>query len=723
MPQVLSVTGSFVALRLRRALVLIIMIGARAVFAAEAGSTPSVVTQLNPSEARTRIESLRAEIAHHDELYYKKSAPEISDAAYDKLKRELSALEQTFSALAKGASPSDSLGDDRSGAFSLYRHRERMLSLDKSYSEAELRTFHARVAQQLGRNDLVYIVEPKFDGLAISVTYEKGKLVRAVTRGNGIEGDDVTANALTISTLPRELRRAGSSVNTSAPIPDVIELRGEVYLPFAEFDRINREREAAGEAPFAHPRNLAAGTLKQLDPREVAERKLAIVFYGWGACEPSSARPASQRELHERIRAWGLPGVERTTVTHSADETWAAVQAFDRERAKLVFPVDGAVVKLDSTADWKKLGATEHAPRWAIAYKFSAERAETKLLAITVQVGRTGVLTPVAELAPVRLSGSSIARASLHNRDEIARGDIRVGDFVYVEKAGEIIPAIVGVNASRRGAGSQPFIFPMKCPSCQTSVIDEIGEAVVRCPNPDCPAQLQRRLQHFASEACVGIEGLGPATINTLVKSGRVKTIADLYRLRREDLVPGASSSGKIADRLLAAIAKSRSADLWRFIYGLGIPRVGVVSAKDLAREFGSLEALVAAGPERLSVAKLSPSTAAAVLAYIAEPKNRALVADLLAAGVKPSNPVAPSARSGVFTGKNFVLTGTLATLTRAQANDKIIAAGGRVAESVSQKTDFVLVGEGSGAKLKAASDLGIATIDEAEFLRLLAKD
>jgi DNA ligase (NAD+) len=718
MPLVFSLVPGFIALRLRIALVLMLALGA--VVAAENNSTPPAAVQLSPSDAHTRIDALRAEIAHHDELYYKKSAPEISDAAYDQLKRELAALEQAFPALAKGASPSDSLGDDRSGAFPLYRHRERMLSLDKSYSEAELRAFHARVAQQLGRNDLVYIVEPKFDGLAISVTYEKGKFVRAVTRGNGVEGDDVTANVLTIATLPRELRRTVSSANTSAPIPDVIELRGEVYLPFAEFTRINREREAAGEATFAHPRNLAAGTLKQLDPREVAERKLAIVFYGWGACEPSSAQPTSQRELHERIRAWGLPGVEQTTITHNATETWAAVQAFDHERAKLAFPVDGAVVKLDSTADWKKLGATEHAPRWAIAYKFAAERSETKLLAITVQVGRTGVLTPVAELSPVRLGGSSIARASLHNRDEITRSDIRVGDFVYVEKAGEVIPAIVGVNSSRRTTDSRPFIFPTKCPSCQTPVVDEVGEAAVRCPNADCPAQLQRRLLHFASDACVGIAGLGPATLEALVKSGRVKSIADLYRLNRDDLTRGNTAPGKNADRLLAAIATSRQAELWRFIYGLGIPRVGAASAKDLARQFESLDALAAADPERVAAAKLNPSTTAAVVAYFSDAKNRALVSDLVAAGVRPAVSEKISVSVGVFSGKIFVLTGTLPHLTRAQAAEKIVAAGGKVTESVNRKTDYVVVGEGSGAKLKAARDLGVTVIDEAELLRRL---
>ena len=687
------------------------------VFAAH-GAEAVAATSPAAEKAQARIDALRREIAHHDELYYKKSAPEISDAAYDRLKRELAALEKDFPAVVVGDSPSDSLGDDRTGAFPLYRHRERMLSLDKSYSEADLRGFYARLTRQLGRNDLVYVVEPKFDGLAVSVTYEKGKLVRAVTRGNGIEGDDVTANALTIRALPRELR-ATSPDGSANPVPDVIELRGEIYLPLAEFARINREREAAGEAPFAHPRNLAAGTLKQLDPREVAARKLAIVFYGWGACAPTSALLATQREFHARIRAWGLPGLESFSTARTADEIWSAVQAFDRSRPQLAFPVDGAVVKLDSVSLRNEVGVTEHAPRWAMAYKFSPERVETQLLAITVQVGRTGLLTPVAELAPVRLAGSTIARASLHNREEIARSDIRVGDYVYVEKAGEIIPAIVGVNTARRPATSQAFVFPTACPSCQAAVAQVAGEIAVRCPNPDCPAQLRRRVQHFASEACVDIGGLGPAVIAALVESGRIKAIPDLYRLKRGDLLALNGVGAKSADRLLAALEQSKQAELWRFVYGLGLPQIGTVSAKELARKFRSLDALSSAGAEDFS-AVLSGSASVALASYFNSPRNRDIITELLGLGVQPAAPVATKT---IFAGKVFVLTGTLRHLTRAQAEEKILAAGGKVSGSVSRKTHYVLAGEGSGAKVEAARSLGVTVIDEAALHELLREN
>lgn len=668
--------------------------------------------------ARARTEALRAEIRHHDELYYKKSAPEITDAAYDQLKRELAALEKDFPAIVGGPSPSDSLGDDRSGAFPLYRHRERMQSLDKSYTEADLRAFHARLALSLRRSDLTYIVEPKFDGLAVSVTYEKGKLVRAVTRGNGVEGDDVTANALTITTLPRELR-ATAPDGSPNPVPDIVELRGEIYLPWAEFARLNREREAAGEVPFAHPRNLAAGTLKQLDSREVAQRKLAIVLYGWGAWQPVAARPESQRDFHALALNWGLPGLENFSTARTADEVWAAVRAFDRTRAQLTFPVDGAVVKLDAVALRNEVGATEHAPRWATAYKFAPDRAETQLLAITVQVGRTGVLTPVAELAPVQLAGSTIARATLHNREEITRSDLRVGDFVYVEKAGEIIPAIVGVNTARRTPASTPFVFPENCPACRTTIVAVPGEVAVRCPNLDCPAQLKRRMQHFASTACIGVEGLGPALIDALVESGRIKHLPDLYRLRRDDFRALKGVGDKTADALVAAIAQSRRAELWRFIYGLGLPQVGSVSAKDLARKFRSLDALASANAADFATA-LGASTAAAVSDYFNIPGNRVAIADLISLGVQPALPAAASA---ILAGKTFVLTGTLPHLTRAQAEEKITAAGGKVAGSVSRKTDYVVVGEGSGAKQEAARALGVTVIDEATLLRLLSEN
>jgi len=673
---------------------------------------------LQPEAARERIVLLRGQVAYHDELYYKKSAPEITDAAYDALKRELTVLEQRFPALAVGISPTDSLGDDRNGTFQLYRHRERMQSLAKSYTESELRGFHARLGRQLQRNDLVYIIEPKFDGLAVSVTYERGKLVRAVTRGNGIEGDDVTVNVLTIADLPRELR-AKSPDGSANPVPDVIELRGEIFLPWAEFKRINVEREAAGEAPFAHPRNLAAGTLKLSDPREVAPRKLAIVLYGWGAWLPSAGLPVSQRAFHAQVRAWGLPGLAGWSVGKSADEVWAAVREFDRLRPGLAFPVDGAVVKLDAVVLRSEVGATEHAPRWATAYKFAPDRAETQLLAITVQVGRSGVLTPVAELSPISLGGAVISRATLHNADEIARGDFRVGDFVYVEKAGEIIPAIVGVNVAHRAAASRPFQFPTACPSCQTDVVRVAGESAVRCPNSECSAQLRRRVQHFASEAGVEIEGLGPALVDALVTKALIRELPDLYRLRRANLVglPGVGATS--ADRLMASIERSKRAELSRFIYGLGLPQIGSVSAKALARRFRSLGGLASADTSEFAEV-LGPSAAAALAAYFQSSRFRATIAELLALGVAP---VASFATSTLLAGKTFVLTGTLPSFTRAQAEAKIVAAGGKVAGSVSRNTSYVLAGEGSGGKLDAARALGVAVIDEAAWLKLIGEN
>jgi DNA ligase (NAD+) len=594
--------------------------------------------QLTSDEAAQRLGALRTEIAHHDALYFQKAVPEISDFAYDQLKHELAALEQAFPSLAGESSPAAAIGDDRSGLFPTYHHRERMLSLDKTYAEEDVRAFHARLAKRLARTDLVYVVEPKVDGLAVSVTYEKGKLVRAVTRGNGIEGDDITANAFAIHGLPRALRAAGAS----RLIPDSIELRGEIYVPFAEFERVNAEREAAGEALFANPRNLAAGTIRQTDPAEVARRGLEVVFYGFAACEPASAAPGTQHELHGRLKAWGLPVFEKYWTARGAGEMWAAVQAVGRERAGFDFPTDGAVVKLDDVSLQRELGATDTAPRWAVAYKFAPDRVETQLLAITVQVGRTGLLTPVAELAPVTLAGTTVARATLHNAEEIARNDFRVGDYVYVEKAGEIIPAIVGVNVTRRKTASPSYVFPAACPACGAAVVQTDGEVARRCPNAACPAQVRRRVEHFASKACVDIAGLGPALIDVLVEKGRIKTIADIYRLRREDLVSDGPKHAKSADRLLEAIEASKRAEPWRFINGLGIPRVGAAAAKVLARRFGSVKALAAAqagdlvaGGESV-IPGLGAATALSVRDYLADPQTRVLFADLLASGVNP---------------------------------------------------------------------------------------
>lgn len=673
----------------------------------------------SPQLAREQISVLRAEVARHDALYHRKAAPEISDADYDTLKRQLREWEKTFPAIAREVPAVAEVGDDRSGLFKTYRHRERMMSLDKAYTEAELRAFHARMEKTLGRGGLAFVVEPKFDGLAVSVTFDGGRLVRAVTRGNGVEGDDVTAHVRAIAGLPRMLQAPEvGALAGDGSLPAVVEVRGEVYVPFAEFQRVNAEREAAGEAKFANPRNLAAGTLRQLDVGEVARRGLAVVFYGIGACEPQTALPVTQRELHGRLRAWGLPGIGETWTATGAEELWQAVQTVERARAGFAFPTDGAVVKMDELRLQREMGAGESAPRWAVAYKFAPERVETRLRAITIQVGRTGVLTPVAELEPVALAGSTVARATLHNREEIARRDVRVGDFVYVEKAGEIIPALIGVNRARRPAEAVAFAFPAACPACGTPVVQRAGEIAVRCPGAACPAQLRRRIEHFASKAGVDIEGFGPAMIDAWVERGTVKELADIYRLRRETALAPGKNGGKSVDRLLAAIEASKRAELARVIYGLGIPQVGAVAAKELARQCGSLEAVAALGTAAAPEGA-SPAVRAAV-AYFAEARNRAVVADLLAVGLRPTVQET-GAGARMLAGKIFVLTGTLPTLSRTQATAKIEAAGGKVSANVSARTHYVVAGTEPGAKLEQARTLKVPVIDEAELLRLIA--
>lgn len=639
------------------------------------------------ASAQRQITELRRELARHDELYHRQAAPEISDAGYDRLKQRLAAVEREHPAAAARAPALPQIGDDRSGWFQTQRHRERMLSLEKAYHESDLRAFHRRLTARLGRDDLTYVIEPKYDGLAVSLTYERGRLVRAVTRGNGDEGDDITANVRTIPGLPVEL--AGERR------PEVIEIRGEVYVPYDEFARVNREREAAGEPLFANPRNLAAGTVRQRDPEVVAQRRLRLVCFGVGACEPRSLLPANQGELAGCFQAWGLPAIAEGWSARGGEEMVRAVAACGRARNGFAFPSDGAVVKLDSLALQREVGAGDNAPRWAIAYKFTPERAETKLLAITIQVGRTGMLTPVAELAPVQLAGSTIARATLHNRDEIVRKDLRIGDTVYVEKAGDVIPAIAGVNLVLRPREATPFAFPSRCPECGTAVAEAPWETAVRCVNPACPAQLRRRLEHFASKAGVDIEGLGPAMIDRLVTRGGVKDLADLYRLRRADLLALGPNQEKSVDRLLAAIERSKRAELWRVIGGLGLPQVGAAAAKELARRHRSLAALAEA-----------------------EPRFRPMILPLVAVGLQP---VAPPAASTQVAGKSFVLTGTLPTLTRAQAGAKIEAAGGRVTGSVSGNTNFVVAGMEPGAKLDQARSKGIPVLDETGLLQLLA--
>ncbi|MDO8541696.1 MAG: NAD-dependent DNA ligase LigA [Opitutaceae bacterium] len=683
-------------------------------------ASPDSSTSASIAPARETIAELRREIGRHDALYFVQAAPEISDGDYDELKRQLAELEARHPEAAKAAPPLAQIGDDRTGRFQTHRHREPMMSLEKAYTDVELRAFHTRLMKHLACDNLTYVVEPKFDGLAVSITYEQGRLVRAVTRGNGIEGEDITANVRQITGLPHTLN-ARAPNGDLIPVPEMIEVRGEIYVPFMAFERVNAEQRAAGERVFSNPRNLAAGTIRQRNSGDVRRRGLQIVFFGVGACEPGSALPPTHQELQQRFAAWGLPAISQVWRARGANELLATIDDMARARAGYQFPTDGAVAKLDSLGLQREAGASETAPRWAVAYKFATERVETRLLAITLQTGRTGVVTPVAELAPVELGGTTVSRATLHNADEIARKDIRVGDFVYVEKAGEIIPAIIGVNRSRRPAGAPPYAFPRDCPDCSHPLVRNDAEVAVRCGNGDCPAQLRRRIEHFASKGCLDIRGLGPSMVDALVSVGLVKDLPDLYRLRRDDIVGAAARAGdKSIEQLIKSIEASKRAELWRFILGLGIPQIGPASARELAVKYGSLEALAAAqaSTHRMSISRAEPSDAA-VAAYLSESRNRTMLARLAAEGVRPTVTTATGS-SAMLAGRTFVLTGTLPSLTRTQATAKIEAAGGKVAGTVTRATNYVVAGAEPGAKLEQARALGVSVIDELELRRIL---
>lgn len=652
------------------------------------------------SAARERIAELRAEIARHDELYFKHAAPEITDAEYDALKRELRVLLEQHPQLSAADSEAGAgvVGDDRSGRFPTARHRVPMLGLEKSYTEAELRKFLARV-ERLAGESVTWVVEPKYDGLAISLTYVRGRLVRAVTRGNGSEGDDVTANLLACTDVPRELPDT-----PDFPRPDFIEVRGEVFMALAEFERVNAMRRAAGEEVFAHPRNLAVGTLKATDPAVLRSRRLTLVCYGWGGCEPADTAPVSQRDLLTRLSAAGFL-VPPAHVASGAETVWQIVRVLHHERAEFAGPLDGAVIKVDEVALRRRLGDAEAAPRWAIAHKFEPERVETRLRAITWQVGRTGVLTPVAELDPVTLGGSTIARASLHNRREIERRDYRIGDRVRVERAGEIIPQLVGVNLAARPAEAVPVTFPTACPVCATALQPE-GEAGWRCPQRACPAQVKRRLEYFASEAALNIRGFGPTLVETLVERGKLSEVDGIYRLTAAD-VPA---------RVLEQIERSKSAELWRFVAGLGLPEVGGVNARKIADRAGSLEALGRMSRDELVAAGLSAAVAEAVERELAAAPLQQILRGLSAAGVQP----AQAASGGPLVGQSFVFTGMLRGLSREEAARRVRAAGGKVQTDVSRTTSYVVAGDGGGRKRDEAKRLGVPVIAEDEFLRML---
>jgi len=586
------------------------------------------------------------------------------------------------------------------------RHAVPMQSLNNTYSEEELVEFLDRVAKNLHGQPAEYAIEPKVDGVAVSVRYENGRLTQGLTRGDGEKGDDITENLRTIRNLPLSVER----------LPKVIEFRGEVYLPEPAFASLNRTREKAGEPPFANPRNAAAGTLKLLDSREVARRPLAVVFYGLG--EVVGAKTESQVELHRQIGKWGLPGHSWFRHVKGADGVLAAVRELDKDRAQFLFATDGAVIKVSRFDQQRVLGSTDKAPRWAIAYKYAPEQAETRLHDITFQVGRTGVITPVAELEPVQLSGTTVARATLHNFEEIARKDIRVGDLVTVEKAGEIIPAVVSVNLKKRPRDSKPIHPPKQCPVCGGPLHKE--EVFLRCTSRDCVGQLKRRLQHFAHRGAMDIEGMGEAMVSQLIDVGLIQHLEQIYDLTAGPLADLERMGEKSATNLIAGIEASKQRPLWRLIFGLGIPQVGAVLAEALARHFQSMEKLEKAGTSDLiQVKDVGQKVAEEIVSFFCEASTRRLLLGLKQAGCNfRALPEELAVRGGVFSGKKFVITGTLSA-PREDFTRRIQSLGGTVSGSVSAKTDYLLAGDEAGSKLDKAKALGVRSLTEKEFEKL----
>lgn len=662
------------------------------------------------SDPQKAIAKLRAEIEAHDRLYYKEAQPKITDQAYDALKAELAQLEADNPEFDFGDSPSQSVGDDRLESFQSYTHRKPMLSLDNTYSQEELIEFGRRLEKRFPDQTLKYLVEPKIDGVAVSLTYEHGQFVRAVSRGNGVEGDDITQNVRHIAGLPETIEDA----------PEFLEVRGEIYMLHEEFERINQVRESEGQALYANPRNLAAGTIKLLDPAEARSRKLEIVLYGVGACEPARFF-SHQVEIQERLKDWRFPVLEKYWTGNSIEAAWASIEELDAMRQQFAYPTDGAVVKLDDFRLQDEAGFTSKAPRWAIAYKFEAEKAETLLKEISLQIGRTGAVTPVAILEPVLLAGTTVSRATLHNEDEIRRKDIRPGDTVLVQKAGEIIPQVLGVNLQKRPVDSQPFDFGQHLKDLGIEAERDPNQAVWRITGKDDPIRQQRALQHFASRACMDIENLGTAVVEQLVSRDQVHSIADLYRLEKSQLLKLDKFADKSAQNLIEALEASKSRQLWQLIHGLGIPHVGKQSAKDLEAYFESLDQIAEASEEQLEeVDGVGSIMAQSIHAWFQDQDNRELIDQLRDLGLNFTSARTTGAASGAFAGKTVVLTGSLPSLTRSEATELIEKAGGRTSSSVSKKTDYVLTGEAAGSKYDKAVKLGIEILDEPTFLSML---
>lgn len=668
---------------------------------------------MTKQEAEKRIAELRDQIKHHDYRYYVLADPEISDKQYDRLFKELQTLEEQFPDLIDPDSPTQRVGGEPIEGFNQVRHAVPMLSVENTYNESELRRFDDRVARALKGEKYAYVVDPKIDGVAISLRYEKGKLVLAATRGDGRVGDDITANARTIRSIPLQLRKNGD-------IPDVLEVRGEVYWPFSDFEKFNKQRQADNEPVFANPRNATAGTLKLLDSRIVARRNLAFIAHGVGQIDPLEFD--THHELFLRFREWGIPTNPYLKPIADIEEAIAQIESWDKYRAKLEYPTDGLVFKVDRFDQLRKLGATSRSPRWCIAYKFAAERARTKLQSVRYQVGKLGTITPVANLEPVQLAGTTVKSASLHNFDQIERLGVRVGDWVYVEKAGEIIPQVVDVDVDARGQETKPIDVPKACPACEGEVMRDEGGVFLRCVNPDCPAQLKERLRYFCGRDQMDIEGIGNVLVEQLVESGLVRSFADLYALKdgREDLLKLERMGEKSADNILQAIEESKTRPLARVLGSLNIPHIGVNTAEILAGHYGDMDALMAADIETLQeIEGIGPELARSLHEFLQSDAGRKVINDLKAAGVNMVQPrTAAPADEQPFAGMTIVVTGTLEHYSRKEIEDLIKKLGGKATGSVSKKTDFVVAGEEAGSKLDKAESLGVEIINEKEFRR-----
>lgn len=669
--------------------------------------------------ARDEVERLSAEIRRHDALYYLQGAPEISDRDYDRLMRRLGELEANHPELLSIDSPTQKVGGAPIDGFVTVDHRVPMLSIENAFSEAELAEFGNRVVKLIGPDPVEWVIEYKVDGVALSLIYEQGHLVRAVTRGDGRRGDDVTHNARTMRGVPLQL---------IGPVPDVLEVRGEAYIGNRDFAQLQAEMTAEGEEPLKNSRNATAGAIKLLDPKLCAKRKLRFFAHSVGSLEGASY--ATHWEFLQAIHRMGIPSVQHTSLQPDFAAAIAQTQPLMEQLHELDFEVDGIVIKVNNLNVRDQLGMTSKSPRWVIAYKWEKYEAETRVDEILISVGKTGTLTPVASLKPVEIAGTTVSRASLHNRDEIERLGVQIGDWIIVEKAGKIIPHVVRVEQHKRDGSQLPFDFPTHCPECQTAVVKEEDGVYIRCPNPACPAQLREGLRYFASRAAMDIEGLGIKLIEQLTEKGFLTSFADIYRLkaRRDELLNLERFGEKSIENLIAGVEASKTQPLWRLLTALNLRHVGTRTAQQLAERFGTMEIVAGQTEEQLSqVDEVGPVIAKSVAAFFASDYGRQIISELRALGLNMGDAAAAAAvaaerAAGRLIGKTLVVTGTLTRFKRDEIVELIRKQGGKSAGSVSKKTDYVVAGTDAGSKLAKAEELGVAVLTEDQFLELIGE-